>query len=251
MSLETAGGKVVHFPTNPDVFQFDADVAKIFPDMARRSIPMYLEAHRAHVAMLERWVNKPPCRVLDIGASRGQFFHALIDTYGQNAVYRQDLMLTAIDNSESMLNYMRDDFKGMPIGIHNVDVTSLDFSSWDEQQFEVVVMNYVLQFVPPEFQGFVLTKVARLVAPGGVLILGQKDEFDSPLGKIAHEEYMEFRVRNGYSREEIAAKTKALKGSMFPMNHWNLRNALILENFDIYETTRWMMFNTLFCVKEA
>lgn len=251
MSLDTTGGKVVHFPANPDVFQFDADVAKIFPDMARRSIPMYLEAHRAHVAMLAKWIEKPACRVLDIGASRGQFFHALLDTYGQQSVHRGDLMLTAIDNSESMLKYMRDDFKGMPIGIHNVDVTSPEFAGWDDEQFEVVVMNYVLQFIPTDYQELVLTRVARLVAPGGVLILGQKDAFNSPIGEVAHEEYMEFRVRNGYSRDEIAAKTKALKGSMFPMNHWTLRGMLIREHFDIYETTRWMMFNTLFCVKDA
>jgi tRNA (cmo5U34)-methyltransferase len=252
MSLDTDSGKVVHFPSNPDVFRFDEEVAKIFPDMARRAIPMYLEGHRAHAAMLRPILEtcRAGCRILDIGASRGQFFHALIEAYGRAPVACGDMLLTALDNSAGMLRHMRDDFLGLPIGIHEVDITSDEFMGWDHNQFDVVNMNYVLQFIHPSDQQRVLKKVCDLVAPGGVLILGQKDKSDTMLGEMAHEEYMEFRIRNGYSRDEITAKTRALKGSMYPMSHADLLIEVYQNGFrEVYETTRWMMFNTLFCIK--
>ena len=252
MSLNHESGQVVHFPKNPDVFQFDAEVASIFPEMARRAIPMYLEAHRAHAAMLRGVItsNKLPISILDIGASRGQFFHALIDRYGHEFVMNPKVECLAIDSSEAMCQHMRDDFYGMSIKVEDVDITSQEFFEWGSEQFDIINMMYVLQFIHPARQEAVLEKVCSLVKPGGVLILGQKDRSDSMVGSTAHVEYLEFRRRNGYTDEEIAAKTQALKGSMYPMHHERLRRLVYASGFiEVYETTRWMMFNTLYCIK--
>lgn len=252
MSLDTEGGKVVHFPKNADVFQFDAEVSKIFPDMARRSIPMYWEGHRAHAAMLKEVFEtaRPPARILDIGASRGAFLRALISEYGESHLRAGDWEYTALDHSLPMVQYMQDDFSHLPIDVQQEDITTEYFLSRPEGVYDVVNMNYVLQFIHPADQLMVLRKVCALVKPGGVLILGQKDAFETMLGQSAHQEYMNFRVRNGYSREEIAAKTKALKGAMYPMNHSVLVTNVYLNGFrEVYQTTRWMMFNTLYCIK--
>lgn len=252
MSLANESGQVVHFPKNPDVFQFDEEVAAIFPDMAKRAIPMYHEAHRAHVAMLsEYFAHGPkPVRILDIGASRGQFFRALIDAYGHEFARSPDVELVAIDSSDAMCEHMSRDFYGLGVEVENIDITSDEFFEWEAGIFDIINMSYVLQFIRPNQQLAVLEKVCSLVRPGGVLILGQKDDFSSMLGETAHHEYMRFRQRNGYTAEEVAAKSKALKGSMFPMNHGVLRNEVLAQGFiEVYETTRWMMFSTLFCLK--
>jgi tRNA (cmo5U34)-methyltransferase len=248
MSL-TIGERPVHFPANPDNFGFDAEVSRIFPDMARRAIPNFYESHIAHARMLRRVMDPGVDRhaILDVGASRGAFLTAFIDEFGGPDVVADNFRLTAIDNSIEMCGYLANDF---PMAhVIQGDIAGEDFMDSDDK-FDVVCCHYVLQFVRPEMQGKVLQKLISMVKPGGVFIFGHKalhamDE----LGNAAHEEYIEFRIANGYTREEIEAKTKALKGSMFPVRHDMLMREVKDRFRMVQETFRFMMFSTFMAVK--
>lgn len=246
MLNQAQDGRVIHMPKNPDVFQFDDEVAKIFPDMARRSIPMYHEAHRAHAAMLAPWLQFRDVDVLDIGASRGEFFRYVETMYPEH-IRGKDVRYTAIDNSQAMLNMLSRDFPNAYC--RKMDLLSDDFLCLD-RQYDIIVCNYIIQFIPPEHQWRILTKIAQLVRPGGVLVFGHKAASSGMMGKVAHDEYIEFRIRNGYSRAEIEAKTKALANAMWTQDHEELKTGLLGLGFtEIVETTRWMMFNTFVAMK--
>lgn len=247
MSLvEQEGNHPVHFPSNPNRFEFDSEVSRIFPDMARRSIPNFYEAHAAHAAMLEPWlVRNQDARILDVGASRGAFFQALRNQYGC-----LPWTLHAIDNSEPMCQYLRDEYP-------RAQVTNMDVSAYvgagnriaKDGDYDVVCVNYVIQFLPPAMQWQVLLHLFRLVRPGGVFIFGHKATHRGMAGTLAHEEYIKFRMSHGYTREEIEAKTRALKGAMHTMDHTSVL-ASFREHFsDVQETFRFMMFCTIFAVK--
>lgn len=245
MSLEFAtGGRAIHMPANPDVFKFDAEVAKIFPDMAKRSIPMYHEAHRAHVAMLMPWLQWQDCEILDVGASRGEFFKHVISADPKLAHL---VRYTALDSSQPMLEMLVREFPQAHT-LH-VDLLTDAFLGMD-RQYDIIVCNYIIQFLPPEHQWRVIEKLNVLLRDGGVLVFGHKAAHSGMLGKLSHDEYIEFRLRNGYTRAEIDAKTNALKNSMWPMDHDALVTGLRNMGFkEIVETTRWMMFNTFIALK--
>ncbi len=243
MSLTQAqDGRVIHMPATPDAFRFDAEVARIFPNMAERSIPMYHEAHRMHVAMLENWLTiDKPIRILDVGASRGAFYKHFTDVYGD-----ADIEYTAIDNSQPMLDLLKDEFPAAHTRC--MEVGGLDFLAMS-QRYDVVVANYIVQFIKPRMQYDVMQKLADLVGDAGVLIFGHKASSPGMLGAIAHDEYIRFRLRNGYTEEEIAAKTKALRNSMWPQDHEDVVRFLRAESFMTTETTRWAMFATIFATR--
>lgn len=249
MSLITAGERPVHFPANPDNFGFDAEVSRIFPDMAKRAIPNFYESHAAHARMLRAVlpVGQSRYSVLDVGASRGAFLKALIAEFGGPEVAEDIFDLSAIDNSPEMVMYLIGDFP--TAHITQCDVAGEDFMDL-EAKFDVVCCHYVLQFVRPEMQGKVLQKLMSMVKPGGAFIFGHKASHEShTLGIAAHEEYIQFRIDNGYTREEIEAKTKALKGAMFPVRHEVLLRE-VKEKFGmVQETFRFMMFTTFMAVK--
>lgn len=247
MSLvDTSGNRPVHFPADPAAFKFDAEVSKIFPDMAARSIPNFYAAHQAHARMLAPFVrDRDHTDVLDIGASRGAFFEAMLNEYGDaGASERMDF--TAIDNSPEMCAYLRSDFPGA--STLEWDVMGPEFMN-HVHLYDVVCVHYVLQFVPKEHQDRVLKKIFSLVKPGGVLIYGHKSAHYGTLGDAAHAEYIEFRVSNGYTREEIAAKSKALKGSMFCTDHEVLMGSVRNYFTEVQETFRFMMFSAFMAVK--
>ena len=246
MSLEERSGKEVHFPSNPELFQFDAEVSKIFPSMAERSIPMYHEAHRAHVAMLHSWLEVAGVSVLDIGASRGGFLQHIVDAYGEERC-RKSMRFHAIDNSAPMCEYLGEDFPYATV--EWIDVTTEQFLT-RRGRYDIVNMSYVLQFLDPSKQEAVLRHAAYLVRPGGVLIIGQKDFVPGFTGLLAQEEYIQFRIRNGYTRQEIEAKTRALRNAMFPLPDGAAARIIEQCGFEeVQETTRWMLFSTLFCIK--
>lgn len=243
MSLTQADDRPVHFPANPDRFEFDAEVSKVFDDIADRSIPNFRAAHIAHARMLKAWI-KPgqPLKVLDVGASRGAFINAL-----RIAHRGVPMEIDTIDNSPEMCAYLKMDYPG--VRTQCLDLTSPGFLDTIQPLYDVVCVNYVLQFLPRQMRYRVLNKLISMVRVGGVLIIGHKSLHYGKSGEAAHEEYIRFRVANGYTREEIEAKTQALKGSMWPMDHEALRGYLAKECAEVTETFRFMMFSTLFAVK--
>jgi tRNA (cmo5U34)-methyltransferase len=245
--LQTQGTRPVHFPANPNVFEFDAEVSRIFPDMAQRSIPMYHEAHRAHVAMVAGYLSTGIRSVLDIGASRGAFFAHLKDQPTLKAqIDAGYLRLTGVDPSPHMCNMLAEEHPEVEICEDTLtNFVPASHPDWRSHRYDVVVLNYVLQFIEPEFQRRAFQQAMRLVAPGGYLFYGHKERLPGLVGELAQEEYIEFRVRNGYTREEIVAKTKALKGAMYTVSNDTIIDWLKGEGFEVTQTTRWMAFNTL------
>jgi tRNA (cmo5U34)-methyltransferase len=248
MSLEqTDTNRPIHFPAHPDKFGFDAEVSRIFPDMAARSIPNFYESHAAHARMLRPFIGtKDSVFVLDIGASRGAFFKALKDEYGDDLLTTA-FVLHALDNSEDMCELLSKDFPSAWVA--QEDITKEGFLRGPRECYDVVCLHYVLQFIPIEDQGKVLRAAMDKVRPGGILIFGHKSQHYDLLGKAAHEEYIRFRMDNGYTREEIEAKTKALTGTMFPVNHSNILSQVEARFSMVQETFRFMMFSTFMAVK--
>lgn len=239
-----------HRPANADKFEFDESVAEIFPTMARAAIPQYEAFHEAHARMLRNTMCKG-MKILDVGASRGQFASALLDQYG--ADFMRDVHMDMTDNQPGMLQRMRADFPDF--NVIESDLSKPDWGKHLAHDYDVINCTYVLQFLPPAIQFERLHALLYRLRVGGIFILGHKaapvvsHDGDNDLYEAAHEEYIEFRLRNGYTKEEIEAKTRALKGSMFPMNHEHVLAALRDQCVEVQETSRWMMFNTVMARK--
>jgi len=246
LSVNEDPQKPVHFPADPDKFVFDNEVTAIFPNMAKRSIPHFYEAHAMHARMLAAWVQRPGLQIADFGASRGAFIDALRNCYGPGIVKH----VCAADISDSMCSHLEADFPDARV--HRMDITSAEFLSDDNRSsFDIINLNYVLQFVPPTLQDCVLTKILDMVKPGGVLIYGTKEDDNTPLGALLHEQYIQFRLDNGYTREEIVAKSAALKNSMWPTNRLWFLGRLASSGFSVRETTRYAVFATYFAIRDG
>lgn len=236
-----------HFPANPNKFEFDKDVAPIFPNMAKRSIPNYEEAHYLHASIMAFWFLHKGASIIDIGASRGLMFSMLSKLYREHGQFLPSMKMVATDSSPHMCEMMRNDFPLLDVRQQSL----LDPEFFDSnEQYDVVNCMYVLQFVPSEHQERVLHKLASMVKPGGILVLGQKEKSDGYLGKILHDQYIDFRTHNGYTRREIEAKTAALANSMWPIDpYWLARQLSTLGFREVQETTRYTVFSTLIAYK--
>jgi tRNA (cmo5U34)-methyltransferase len=241
--LQSVNGLPVHYPRDATNFTFDAEVSEIFPDMARRSIPLFYETHDLHASIVGKWMEQEEVHILDVGASRGAFLSALSQHYDME---RPGVKVLACDISLDMCLHLQRDFPWAQV--RQLDVSDPDHEV-REHAWDIINCTYVIQFVKPELQTAVLRRLARALKPGGVLFLGQKMSSPGPAGRLLHEQYIQFRLANGYTAEEINAKTLALKGAMslFPDNV--LRNYLNNYGLEVMETSRWTVFNNYMCTK--
>ena len=240
--LDKTRSPAVHMPANPEKFEFDKEVAEVFPDMAVRSIPNFLQAHRSNARLAQKMlISKGRCRILDAGASRGHFISEL------TALSVGRLSVVALDYSAPMLEHLKRDFP--QVDARHVDMTSEEFLSSDET-FDVVNCSYVLQFIPLQRQDAVLRKLCSMVRPGGLMFFGAKMAVHGEIGEFLQEEYIRWRVRQGYSRQEIEAKTAALKNSMWPRSHAAIEYVLANNGMvDIERSYVHTLFTNYVCVK--
>ncbi len=79
----------------------------------------------------------------------------------------------------------------------------------------MVVLNFTLQFIPPEDRAALLRKIYQGLNPGGILVLSEKYRFeDNAVNDLLIDLHHEFKRANGYSELEVSQKRTALENVM-------------------------------------
>lgn len=199
---------IYSLPTTHENFRFDEKVVEVFPDMIQRSIPGYTTIIDT-IGQIAQRCAQPDSRLYDLGCSLGAVSLSMakyVDAKGSKII--------AVDNSTPMVERCRlhiQNFKTTtPVEVELEDIESIEISN-----ASVVVLNFTLQFIPPERRAALLTRIYSGLNSGGVLILSEKvatpSEFTETLMIDLHHE---FKRRNGYSELEISQKRSALENVM-------------------------------------
>ncbi len=197
-------------------FRFDEAVVDVFPDMIQRSVPGYSTMISA-IGLLAARFAQDGSRCYDLGCSLGAASLAM-----QQQLKARQCQIIAVDNSEAMVNRLRNGLQSMPE--INLDVRCADIRDIDIENASVVVLNFTLQFIPVEDREALLAKIYRGILPGGLLILSEKLAFDDPRQQnLQTEMHHLFKKMQGYSEMEISQKRTALE------------NVLIAESFTVHQ----------------
>lgn len=191
-------------------FAFNAAVADVFPDMLRRSIPGY-ETIISQLGVLARQYAVDGSRVYDLGCSLGAATLAMASQLRQ-----RDMHYVCVDNSEAMTQRCEQRLN-RHLATDDFELICTDICELDLQPASMVVLNFTLQFIPPEQRQALLEKIYQALLPGGALVLSEKIRFaDDVQQQQIDELYMEFKRANGYSELEISQKRTALEKVMVP-----------------------------------
>ncbi len=206
-------------------FNFDAQVADVFTDMIERSVPGY----RAIITMIETLSEhyaQPGSSLYDLGCSLGAA--TLSMARGLNA---KNCRIIAIDNSTAMVARCRKSIERVHT-CSNVHVVEEDIVTTEINNASVVVINFTLQFIPPEERLRLLEKIYQGMRPGGVLILSEKVLFDDAhLNDLLIDIHHDFKRAHGYSDLEVSQKRSALENVLVPETIPAHRERLIKAGF--------------------
>jgi len=188
-------------------FRFDDAVAKVFPDMLRRSIPGYTATLEAIGSLAARQV-AAGTNCYDLGCSLGAATLAM-----RQGIRATGCRIIAVDNSDAMIERCETVFADAP----DVEVRLADILDAEIENASMVVMNYTLQFLTVETRESMLKRIFEGLVPGGLLLLSEKviDE-DPRMEALLVDLHHEHKRRNAYSELEISRKRTALENVLIP-----------------------------------
>ncbi len=206
-------------------FVFDDAVARVFPDMLHRSIPGYAASLRAIETLARKHV-KPDTRCYDLGSSLGAASLAIA-----RGTRHDSCRITAIDSAPAMVARCREIIDRAETSVP-IEVTCADVRDATIRDASMVVMNYTLQFVPPDDRQPVIERIGRGLQPGGVFVLSEKlvDE-DPAVNELLIELHHDFKRQHAYSDAEIANKRAAIENVLVPDTLTTHRERLFRSGF--------------------
>lgn len=189
-------------------FTFDESVAEVFPDMIQRSVPGYSNIITAIGMLASRFVTENS-NVYDLGCSRGAGILSI-----RRNVQAPGVKIIGVDNSEPMVERCRQHIQAYHSDIP-VDILLDDIRQIDIQNASMVVLNFTLQFLPPNDRLLLLQKIYQGLNPNGVLVLSEKFTFDDErMNELLIDLHHTFKRANGYSELEVSQKRTALENVM-------------------------------------
>lgn len=205
---------IFKFAEGAEPFRFDDTVARVFPDMLRRSIPGYSASVEAIGSLAARYV-RAGCNCYDLGCSLGAATIAM-----RQGIREPGCRIVAVDSSSAMIERCREI---VDQGTNPTDVmTDVDLVLGDVRDIEIVnasmvVLNYTLQFVEPADRDALLRTICSGMNKGGILVLSEKVVDDNPdMESLLVDLHHEHKRRNNYSALEISRKRAALENVLVP-----------------------------------
>lgn len=188
-------------------FRFDQRVADVFPDMIQRSVPGY-STMIALIGIIADQYAQPNTKIYDLGCSLGAASMAI-----RHRLTASGCTLLAVDNSADMLAKAKT-FLGVEECPVPVQFVEADIRDIEINNASVVVLNFTLQFVPPEDRARLISRIYDGMLPGGILLLSEKVILNAEPASIQNDLHIAFKKAQGYSDLEIAQKRSALENVM-------------------------------------
>jgi tRNA (cmo5U34)-methyltransferase len=191
-------------------FKFDDNVVSVFPDMIKRSVPGYENVIIMSGLFAERFA-QPDSNCYDLGCSLGATTLSM-----RNRLTAPGCKIVAVDNSEAMVSRCKQiiaqDKSSVPVEVILGDIRNIEFD-----RNSLTVLNFTLQFLPPQDREPLLQKIYDSMLPGAVLILSEKVTFEEKQnGELFIDIYHAWKAHNGYSEMEIQQKRNALENVLIP-----------------------------------
>jgi tRNA (cmo5U34)-methyltransferase len=226
-------------------WNFGGSVAKTFNDHVSKSVPLYNEGHEMIVDLSEFFVSKNSV-VYELGCSTG----TLISKVAERNSAKRKAIYYGIDIEENMISHAKSHAKKRrhsgSVIFKRDDISKIKFKMCD-----LVICYYTIQFIRPAFRQNILSKIYQTLNWGGALILFEKVRgADARFQDILTTLYNEYKLRKGYTCNEIIGKTRSLKGVLEPFSSQANLDMLKRAGFtDVNSIQKYLCFEGFLAIK--
>ena len=187
---------------------FDNDVWKNFDQHINSSIPLYLLCHKLGLESSDFFLEKKS-KVIDLGCSTGTFVNKLHKRHNN-----KNLQIIGIDAVKKMTDVAKR---------NNKDKKNIKFLNKDivknkiPDKIDLITSFFTLSFIKPAQRQLVFNKIFKSLNWGGGFVFFDKVRApDARFQDIMSQIYVNFKLNNNFSPDEIINKSNSLKGVLEP-----------------------------------
>lgn len=191
-------------------WNFGDQVPENFVEHVRQSVPAYEEGHDLICRLSDFFcLNGSVC--YEIGVSTGE----LIKKLALHNRHKPAIRWIGLDSEPAMIKKAESHCRD----IANIDLLCEDIRLFDLEKSDMIVSYYCIQFIPARYRQDIFDKIYAALNWGGAFILFEKVRApDARFQDIQVALYNEFKIRNGFSADEILNKSLSLKGVLDPFS---------------------------------
>jgi tRNA (cmo5U34)-methyltransferase len=216
------------------------EVVKSFESHVAKSVPMYNEGHDLVLRISDYFI-KNKSTVVEIGSSTGILCNKI---YKRNS--DKNIKVVGIDISENMIQYANDHYAN-----ENCSFIKEDAVNFNIKNADVIVAYYTVQFIRPAYRQQLINKIYESLNWGGAFFMFEKTRgADARFQDIITGVYFDYKLEEGYTKEEIMSKFMSLKGILEPFSTQGNIDMLKRAGFvDINTIFKFVPFEGFFAIK--
>ncbi len=221
-------------------WRFDIKTVKNFEEHIKRSVPYYEDGHKL-VENLSDFFIKDDSFVYELGSSTGKLSYNLAKRH----IYK-NAKFYAIEIEEDMVNEAKKRYRSK-----NLEFICDDIKTFEFEKSDFMVSYYTIQFIHPKFRQNLIDKIYSNLEWGGAFLMFEKVRAnDARFQDIISTLYLEYKLKNGYSADEIIAKQRSLKGVLEPFSSEANKDMLKRAGFvDILTVFKYLNFEGILAIK--
>jgi len=191
-------------------WSFRGKVFKKFDTHINKSIPLYKETQKIFLNLTDFFLQKNS-KIVDLGCSTGTFLNSV---YLRHAKNKNNLKFIGIDEVDEMIKFCKKKYKEKKIKFFKNDINKIDLKNSC-----IISLFYTLQFISTSKRQFLVNKIYKSLNWGGALFLVEKVRAsDARFQDIMNQFYIDYKLSQKYTHEEIISKSRSLKGVMEPFS---------------------------------
>ena len=193
-------------------WSFKGSVVKKFDGHISKSVPLYETTHELYLNLSDFFL-MDKSKIIDIGCSTGTFLNKIYLRHDKNKIDKK-IYYQGYDNVKEMISFAKKKNKLNRINFYNKDIEKINFSN-----SAIISSFYTIQFINPKKRQLIIDKIFKGLNWGGAFFMVEKvrgpdARFQDYLTHI----YNDYKLSQGYSKEEIFSKSMSLKGILEPFS---------------------------------
>lgn len=221
-------------------WSFKGNVVKSFDAHIGKSVPLYKETHNLYLYLSDFFLQNNS-KIIDVGCSTGAFLKSLKRRHINN---KKKITYIGIDTVSEMIRHAKKNNTGIKFLMKDVLKYNLKNSS-------IISSFYTLQFISPKHRQEVINKIYNSLNWGGAFFFIEKVRApDARFQDYLNQVYLEYKISQGYSSDEIINKSKSLKGILEPFSSEGNLGILKRAGFkDIITVFKYACFEGFLAIK--
>lgn len=195
--------------SSPGGWSFDGGIADSFDEHVRRSVPGYDDGHHLVENLAPFFMGRYSDVFYELGCSTGTLTARVASSTGNTTA-----QFIGIDSVAEMINFANKNNKSQNVTFELADITDYVFSG-----AAIIASYYTIQFIDTGVRQNLINKIYKNLKWGGAFVLFEKVRGpDARFQDIMTTLYNEYKLRMGYTPDQIISKNLSLKGRLEPFS---------------------------------